>query len=257
MQAATDLRFRPRYWAWRLRRTLLNGMRRQSALGHLPRGWGWTGALWQPSPARRHFGVGAGRCVDRYYIERFLAEYADDIRGRVLEIGDAEYTRRFGGARVIRSDVLHRVTGHPQATIVGDLTQPGCLPASAFDCIIFTQTLQFIYDARAALSTLHDSLRPGGVLLATVPFISQVSRFDAEQWGDYWRFTPEAARTLFAEVFGTAAVTVEAYGNVLAATALLHGIVVEELRPSDLDANDPDYTLIVAVRATRSPLRTS
>jgi len=37
------------------------------------------------------------------------------------------------------------------ATIVGDLTTGDGIPQGAFDCFIFTQTLQFIYDARAAV----------------------------------------------------------------------------------------------------------
>ena len=44
----------------------------------------------------------------------------------------------------------------------------------AFDCIIFTQTLHFIYDVRLAIQTLHRILKPGGVLLATFPGISQI-----------------------------------------------------------------------------------
>jgi hypothetical protein len=32
-------------------------------------------------------------------------------------------------------------------------------------------------------------LKPGGVLLATVSGISQISRYDMYRWGDYWRFT--------------------------------------------------------------------
>ena len=44
-----------------------------------------------------------------------------------------------------------------------------------FDCAIVTQTLQFVYDVRAALATLHRILAPGGVLLATVPGITKIS----------------------------------------------------------------------------------
>ena len=50
--------------------------------------------------------------------------------------------------------------GNPQATIVGDLTDAPHIPSDAFDCAIVTQTLQFVYDVRAALATLHRVLRP-------------------------------------------------------------------------------------------------
>jgi hypothetical protein len=68
------------------------------------------------SPISRTFGFDRATPVDRYYIERFLAENAGDIRGRVLEIGDNAYTVRFGGARVERSDIMHVDATNPDAT---------------------------------------------------------------------------------------------------------------------------------------------
>ena len=79
------------------------------------------GSLRRLTPISRHFGYDRGRPIDRYYIENFLAHHADDIRGHVLEIGDASYTRQFGGDRVAKSDVLHVTSDNPEATIVGDL----------------------------------------------------------------------------------------------------------------------------------------
>ena len=73
-------------------------------------------------PVSRHFGHDRGTPIDRYYIERFLHAHSDDIRGRVLEIGDEAYSRRFGGRRVTAQDVLHVRGGEPLATIVGDLS---------------------------------------------------------------------------------------------------------------------------------------
>ncbi|MDT7947006.1 MAG: methyltransferase domain-containing protein [Thermoflexus sp.] len=169
----------------------------------------------------------------------------------MLEIGDDTYTRRFGGDRVARSDVLHVQEGNPKATIVADLTCADSIPSDTFDCIIFTQTLHVIYDVRAAIRHLHRILKPGGVLLATFPGISQINRYDMDRWGDYWRFTTLSARRLFEEVFPPGNVTVRAYGNVLAAVAFLHGLSAEELRREELDYHDPDYELIITVRAVK------
>jgi SAM-dependent methyltransferase len=209
------------------------------------------GDLRRLKPISRVFGFDRGLCIDRYYIENFLAKHAEDIRGHVLEIGDDTYTRRFGGDRVARSDVLHVQEGNPKATIVADLTCADSIPSDTFDCIIFTQTLQVIYDVRAAIRHLHRILKPGGVLLATFPGISQISRYDMDRWGDYWRFTTLSARRLFEEVFPPGNVTVRAYGNVLAAVAFLHGLSAEELRREELDYHDPDYELIITVRAVK------
>ena len=65
-----------------------------------------------------------------------------------------------------------------------------------------------------------------------------------ERWGDYWRFTDASVGRLFSDVFGTGNVTVQAYGNVKAACALLYGLAVEELPGSDLVHRDPDYPVL-------------
>ena len=209
------------------------------------------GDLRRLTPVSRDFGLDRGLPIDRYYIERFLSAHAIDIRGNVLEIGDDRYTRKFGGSRVSHSEILHAVEGNPQATMVADLTRSENLCSNTFDCIILTQTLQYIYDLRAVVRTLHRTLRPEGVLLATSSGISQISRRDMDRWGDYWRFTSRSTRRLLEEVFSPKHVQVESFGNVLAAMAFLYGIAAEELGPEELDYRDPDYELTIAVRAVK------
>src|SRR4028118_2380642 len=62
------------------------------------------GDLHRKMPFSYEFGYDRGGPVDRYYIENFLSKHASSIKGRVLEIGDNEYTMRFGKERVERSD---------------------------------------------------------------------------------------------------------------------------------------------------------
>ena len=220
-------------------------------LGHTP-GVGRIrlGDLDRTTPISGEFGFDRGTPIDRYYIERFLERHASEIVGRVLEVGDDSYTRRFGRARVTRSDVLHVHAGNPRATFVGDLTDAATLPENAFDCIILTQTLQLIYDVRLALARLHRALAPGGVVLVTVPGISQIDR---GEWGAnwYWSFTRAALERLFTEAFGRDEVVVEHYGNVFAATAFLHGLALEEVDRRKLDPFDMSYPVVVAVRARK------
>ena len=210
------------------------------------------GDLQRPSPISREFGFDRGLPVDRHFIEQFLAKHADDIRGHVLEVEDCIYTHRFGGKRVSKSDVLHVQAGHPHATIIADLTHAPGLPCESFDCVILTQTLQFIYDVRAAISTVERILKPGGVVLATIPGISPIIRYDMERWGQYWSFTTLSARRLFQEVFLPAQVSVESYGNVLAAASFLYGLATEELQPNELAVHDPDFEVLIAIRAVKS-----
>lgn len=223
----------------------------QSPPRHPPVGLVRFGSLRRLQPIGRIFGSEWGQCIDRYYIESFLARYAVDINGHVLEVADNAYTQRFGGTRVQQSDVLHIAPHHPGATVTADLTCADHLPSDMFDCIIFTQTLQFIYDVRAALHTLYRILKPGGVLLVTCHGISQIARWDMDHWGEYWRFTSLSAHKLFTEVFPVSSVTLQAHGNVLAATAFLHGLVSEELRQEELNYFDPDYEVLITIRAVK------
>ncbi|MBW4508765.1 MAG: class I SAM-dependent methyltransferase [Scytonematopsis contorta HA4267-MV1] len=208
------------------------------------------GDLRRVTPINRKFGYDRGTPVDRYYVEKFLAQYASDIQGRVLEIGDNSYTKQFGGIAVKVSDVLHVHSENPQATIIGDLTNADNIPSNAFDCLVLTQTLHIIYDIRAALATIHRILKPGGVVLLTVPGISQISD---DEWADYWcwSFTNLSIRRLFCEFFPDSNVEVNTHGNVLAATAFLQGITTEELQPQELDYRDAQYEMLICVRAVK------
>ena len=189
--------------------------------------------------------------IDRYYIEKFLSEYSSDICGHVLEIKHSVYTAKYGGNRVTRSDVLHPVEGNPDATIVADLTKADHLPSNVYDAIIFTQTLQVIYDIRTVIATLYRLLKPGGVLLSTASGMAQLSLEDFDKWGEYWRFTSLSARLLFEEAFSAENVTVRSYGNVLAAISFLEGLAVEDLKKKELDAVDRSYEVLIAVRAVK------
>jgi SAM-dependent methyltransferase len=208
------------------------------------------GSLRRLTPISREFGFDRGLPIDRYYIERFLSVHASDIRGDVLEIEDDAYTRRFGGDRVTKRDVLHVSEGNPRATIVGDLACAEHILSDSFDCVVLTQTLHLIYDVRAALKTLYRILKPGGVLLATFPGISQISN---DRWRESWcwAFTHVSARRLFEEMFPAANVRVEVSGNVLAAISFLHGLAAEELRQDELEYRDSNFEVSIMVRAVK------
>jgi glycosyltransferase involved in cell wall biosynthesis len=189
-----------------------------------------------------------GQPIDRYYIEAFLQRHFEDIKGRVLEIGDSGFTFKFGGSRVFQSDVIDVNPDNSHATYIIDLD---CwdvnLPRELFDCFILTQTLQFIYNIKTAIYNAYTVLKPGGVLLVTLPGISKIDRL----WNDYWRFTEISARRMFGDVFGDENITVVTYGNVLTACAFLYGLSSYELTKKMLDFIDPNFQVIITVRAVK------
>ena len=214
-------------------------------------GWVYFGSFRRLRPISAEWGMERGQPIDRYYIDRFLGRQASDIHGRVLEIGENRYTRRYGGENVTESVVLHVAEQKEQVTIIDDLTQGEQIPSDAFDCAIVTQTLQAIYDVPAAVATIYRLLKPGGVALVTVPGISKISRYDMDRWGYYWSFTTSSMARLFGDHFPAANVTIEAGGNVLTSIAFLHGLALEELTTRQLEAVDPDYQMLITVRAVK------
>jgi SAM-dependent methyltransferase len=208
------------------------------------------GSLRRLRPIAADFGSSRGQCVDRYYIERFLSDNAQDIHGRVLEFQNDSYTKQFGGPRVTESEVLDLSSDNPQATIVADIALSEHLPTIALDCIICTQVLQLVFDLKAAIRNLFELLKPGGVLLLTAPGIAH-KVIALDQGEDCWRLTTLSMRRLFWDTFGQKNVRVRSYGNVLAATAFMYGLAAEELTTAELDYLDPEYQVTVTVKAVK------
>ncbi|MEZ7506771.1 glycosyltransferase [Flavobacterium sp. Arc2] len=202
------------------------------------------------TPFSTQFGYDRGGPVDRYYIENFLSENASLIKGRILEIGDNEYTLKYGGDKLTQSDILHIDDSNKQATFIGDLSNAPQLPSNTFDCIILTQTLHLIYDYKAAIETCYRVLKKGGVLLLTVPGISHIAQ---DQWRKYWlwSFTNASMEKIMQEHFSEENITIKTYGNVLVASAFLYGMGLPELKKEQIDHHDPHYQVIITVKAIK------
>lgn len=200
-------------------------------------------------PICRNFGSSRGKPIDRYYIETFLGACKADIFGTVLEVKDDAYTRRFGVSRVTQSEVID-IKPTSQATIIADLENEPALPAGHFDCIIFTQTLQYIFNFDAAIEALYRALKPGGTLLLTAPGNTPLAQsLFPDTW--YWSFTRGSVRRILERRFPRECIDMQIFGNVLAAKALLDGLAFEDVGRADLDICDPDYQVIIAARAEK------
>lgn len=92
---------------------------------------------------------------------------------------------------------------------------------------------------------------PNDLLPATFLDISQISGYEMEPLGSYWRFSLQSAQRLFEEVFIGTNAQVKAYGNVLPAMAFLHGLAAQELSQQEPDRRDPDYDVLIADRAVK------
>jgi SAM-dependent methyltransferase len=208
----------------------------------------FLGSLRRTTPFSDRWGFDRGTPIDRVYIEHFLGSHRRDIRGRVLEVKDSMYADRFG-SDVFATDILDVDGDNDRATIVADLGNLGAIEPETFDCFILTQTLQYIDDLGSAIENARNLLRPGGVLLATVPGISRSG--GSNEPTDLWRFTAAGCANLFGRAFERDTLEVTSYGNVLSGIAFLTGMAREELKPAELEASDDRFPVILAVRAVR------
>jgi glycosyltransferase involved in cell wall biosynthesis len=203
------------------------------------------------TPFSADFGFDRGGAIDRFYIENFLQENQHRVYGRVLEIGDNEYTLKYGREKVLKSDILHIDHSNSRATYIGDITDVPQIPSEEFDCIIFTQTLHLIYDFKSALQTCYRILKPGGCLLLTVPGISHI---DQGAWREYWlwTFTDTSIKRLMSDTFNGSSVDIRTYGNVYVAAAFLYGMGLPEFRRDFLFHHDSSYQVIISAAAVKA-----
>ncbi len=209
------------------------------------------GQLRSMQPVSSKWGFDRGTPVDRYYIEQFLQQHCDDIRGSVAEIGGDDYARRFGGARLAQVEVVDVTSTNPRATRLADLNEPDSLPTGAYDAFILTQTLPHLRDPATALAEAYRSLKPGGTLLLTVPSIIRVSR----EPEDHWRFTVDSVTRLITDRCPGARMQVSSHGNLVTAIAFLIGAAAEELSASELAHGDEAYPISISAWVRREELQ--
>lgn len=206
------------------------------------------GNLPRTAPLSRESALDRGLPVDRFYIAEFLQEHARDVQGDVMEMSRSGYTRTYGGARVRSVAVVDIDTDNVQATLHCDLCERGSLPREAFDCIIFTQTLHLLIDLDVALENLWGALRPGGVLLMTVPALSCCNPIES----DYWRFTPLGLEALLVRTLpADAEIATNGRGNSVAAAAQIVAASVEDLGARHLHDFDAAYPVVVEARVAK------
>lgn len=195
----------------------------------------------QLHPISNKFGFDRGKPIDRYWIESLLKDNSSKIKGRVLEIVDNTYTRKFGNG-VSKSDVLDLNLKNKKANIKGNLKNVPSIKSNTYDCIILTQVLGMIDDYDAAIKECHRILKKNGHLIVTTSCFSSLRSGISS---NYWRFTPASAKFVMSKYFRR--VQVSSYGNVLSGQCFWVGLSQEELTKEELEYQDPYYPCLVGV----------
>lgn len=204
----------------------------------------------QVKPLSQNFGFDRGGSIDRYYIEKFLESNKSDIKGKVLEILNDNYTKKFDSG-VTKNDILDIDTSNKKANIHGDLRKLDKILDNSYDCVILTQVLQFIDNYQLAIAEIKRVLKPGGVLLVTLPTMSRVDcRAGVED--DCWRWTKAGAKYIFSPVFDNRNLEIKAYGNVYTGLMFWIGGGIKEISNKKFKYNDPNFPVLITVKATKN-----
>ncbi|MBK6523458.1 MAG: glycosyltransferase family 1 protein [Sphingobacteriaceae bacterium] len=154
---------------------------------------------------------------------------------------------------LLKNDNLRKtIASHGQKRTLTEYSYKERMKELANFITICTQTYNFIYDFQDAIKGSYFLLKPGGTLLATVACMSPISKYDADRWGDFWRFTPQSAQKAMEGSFIKENILIEPLGNSAAAALFMKGYALEEIiKEVELDKNDEIYPLIIGIKATK------
>lgn len=128
----------------------------------------------------------------RYLVRRLQTHYiVEETRGQsysvVIDVGagTSPYRKMIKHERYIVVDIEDRGGADGAERVTGDLTKGIPLENELADLILCTEVLEHVPEYSVAMSELHRLLKPGGVLLVTVPFVWVLH----EAPNDFFRFT--------------------------------------------------------------------
>lgn len=137
---------------------------------------------------------------------RFLEDEANrlPLEATLLDVGAGrgDFAELFAGRNYYALDVYP----YPEVDLVCDLTQTNPLRPASFDAVLLMNVLEHVYDGRRLLQTLANILKPGGVLIAAIPFMVKMHQVPV----DFARYTHFALQRL-GEDSGLALVKLEGF----------------------------------------------
>jgi SAM-dependent methyltransferase len=168
--------------------------------------------------------------TDTRHLRRSVATLAPFASGRLLDVGVGErpYGRIFE-PRVSRyfgleyppaaENLSPEITGARAANLKGAVDvwgDGGALPFmdQSFDTVLCLELLEHVPQPDRCLAEIARTLRPGGALLVTVPFVAALHALPY----DYWRYTPAGLTELLAR-HGLKVESLVPRGNVASAAA--------------------------------------
>jgi SAM-dependent methyltransferase len=209
-----------------------------------PRGAVDWGSLRRSHPICKRFGFSRGTPIDRYYLDKFVAQIRNRVVGATVEIGGARQNRELYRLTNVSEYTAIDAEAHDYVDVVGDAHESSLLAPDSADSILAFNVLEHCADPWLVARNMHRWLRTGGCAFCMVPNAQRVHNFPR----DYWRPLPDGVNWLFRD-FGSRELS--QYGNPTSVIASHLGIAAEELTQAELDAQHPDYPVATCIVATK------
>ena len=124
-----------------------------------------------------------------------------------------------------------------------DLVNP-IFPEKLYDIVICQQVLEHVKNPFKAVDTLSKLIKPGGILIASTPFLLKIHAAP----NDYWRFTTEGMRVLLSEN-NLLPIEIKSWGNRYAVKNNLNSWAKNRwFKPSK---NERDFPVVIWAFASR------
>lgn len=156
--------------------------------------------------------------VRRHFVDRFFFSHAELLRGKeVLDIGGKKENKRgfFDASRYAAKITYVNIDRSTEPDIVCDAASVP-FPQDSCDIVILGETLEHVPDPKAVLTEARRLLRPGGTVLASVPFMFPVHA-DPYDFGRYTEYYWEQT----ADKIGFKDARIERHGGMFAIAGLM------------------------------------
>jgi SAM-dependent methyltransferase len=187
------------------------------------------------------FGNLRGTAIDRYYLNKFVAEIRSEVKGATLEIGGSKSNREF---YKFTNTTSYLTMDLEAADIVGDAHNPNAVDEASLDSIVLFNVLEHCERPWIVVDNLYRWLKPHGQVFCLVPNAQRLHRTPM----DYWRIFPDALNSIFAR-FPQRKLYI--YGNPLTTLAAYYGIASDELSKEDLDYYHENYPVANCIHAQK------
>ena len=142
-------------------------------------------------------------------VGEWLADHQDLVRGDLLDLGCGNQPYRGWYEPLVSTVTALDAAPLPGVDVVA-MADDVPLPDASFDVILATEVLEHVNDAEKAMSEIFRLLRPGGHVIATVPYLYPTH----EAPHDYRRFT-HYGLVAIAERHGLRVVDLASKGGIL------------------------------------------